>query len=453
MIRRHHFVLSAAAALFNFLPGVLAEDAQPDAAETQRIQQAIAALDSDDSDTRNAATKTLREFGEKAQSGLLAAKQKSPDAETTLRLTQLLGRIDLERERRVDQGQRAAEWREYLNTSGPVFGAGAVDSKGPLPADALGVAAAPGTETTDPLRSALDWLVRTQEADGHWDSIKYGAQHKADIEQTALALIVFLGHGNNRTVGPYHENVVRASDWLCAQVGADGQAGAAADGLVQAVVGLALTEAAGMSNHAPTKIVAQKVLDFTLAHQAAAPLAAGFYRRVSAPQADMLTTTFTVLYLKSAKIAQLKVPPAGRKALEFWDKLQDKAALRFRPAPGAPPSTLATVLGCVSRRFGGVPWSAIKPYADSVCKLYGEPGGDAGDPLTDYLTALLLFDYLEEASPYYWKPLRANLSARQIQKGPGMGSWTPAGHWAGAGRVFSTALNALSLGVMYRFGL
>jgi len=51
------------------------------------------------------------------------------------------------------------------------------------------------TETA--VDAALRWLAYHQEADGHWDSMKFGAAKKCDTAMTGLAELAFLGAGHS----------------------------------------------------------------------------------------------------------------------------------------------------------------------------------------------------------------------------------------------------------------
>ena len=60
-----------------------------------------------------------------------------------------------------------------------------------------------GGGTQSSVEDALKWLANHQEADGHWDTVKYGGK-KADVSMTGLALLAFLGAGHTEKVGKYN---------------------------------------------------------------------------------------------------------------------------------------------------------------------------------------------------------------------------------------------------------
>jgi hypothetical protein len=133
-----------------------------------------------------------------------------------------------------------------------------------------------GAGTPPITRAALHWLAYHQEADGHWDARKYGAQYKTDTAVTALSLLAFLGLGHTEKVGDYKDNVKRAVAWLKSKQAPTGLIFDTSDegrhygeGYPGAMATLALVEAAGMANIPDTRAAAQKAIDYcTETHQA-----------------------------------------------------------------------------------------------------------------------------------------------------------------------------------------
>ncbi len=58
----------------------------------------------------------------------------------------------------------------------------------------------------------LDYLARTQNADGGWTGARDGAAYP--VTMTALAGMAFLANGNTPTRGPYAENIRKATEYL-----------------------------------------------------------------------------------------------------------------------------------------------------------------------------------------------------------------------------------------------
>jgi hypothetical protein len=61
----------------------------------------------------------------------------------------------------------------------------------------------------------LRWLASHQEADGHWDSIKFGGKNSNhDVALTSLAILAFFGGGNSENRGVFKKNVRLAIKWI-----------------------------------------------------------------------------------------------------------------------------------------------------------------------------------------------------------------------------------------------
>jgi YHS domain-containing protein len=84
--------------------------------------------------------------------------------------------------------------------------------------------------------SALSWLARHQELDGHWKSsgaadhgfrelYEPDAAAESDVQATSLALLAFLGDGNSPWAGKYREAARRAWEWLLARQPRNGAGG------------------------------------------------------------------------------------------------------------------------------------------------------------------------------------------------------------------------------------
>lgn len=415
------------------------EPAAPDEAQLKRW---TAELGSDNYDTREAAQEKLRLAGDIAELALEAVK-KSGDVEVCTRAEQILSNIYPQRVRK-----REMQW--LADNVGTLFGA---DLKAPFQwADKT-------VETPLADRNFLGWLAEVQEADGHWNSVRHGASKDADIEQSAMALLAFLGAGHTEKVGEYKKNVKLAVAWLRTRVGEDGgirrEDETEVDGIVHSVAGMALAEAAGMANIAATKELAQKVVDYSCAkHQAGdAENPGGFGRAPKSTKPDMVTTLFFTMQLKSAKVAGLKVPMKSFDGLiAFLDTL-DKQEKGFAFAPGLEPSARATIYGCLCRQFLGWRREDLASRAGLFAKQYGDPNGKGSDDMTDWIAQMALFQQGGDIWHAFNNGVKKRIGSTQLQHNAPNGPVAPRGEWTGAGRVFSTALGALCLEVYYRYRL
>ncbi|PCJ56231.1 MAG: hypothetical protein COA79_19455 [Planctomycetota bacterium] len=77
-----------------------------------------------------------------------------------------------------------------------------------------------GSKKTEMAVSAgIDWLIRHQEKDGHWNTLKYCTKktfnsNNWDLGVSALALLAILGAGNTDRKGKYKKNVRMSLDWI-----------------------------------------------------------------------------------------------------------------------------------------------------------------------------------------------------------------------------------------------
>jgi Squalene-hopene cyclase C-terminal domain len=333
----------------------------------------------------------------------------------------------------------------------------------------------PATESA--VEAALRWLKRHQESDGHWDNLKYaegsvqGLGKGGDTGVTGLALLAFLGAGHTSKSGKFRDNVLRAANYLVSQQKADGtisdkRAGSHSLSYSHAIGTLALAELYGMTKDPRFRAPAQKAIDKILAWQNSY---SGWRYRPKDGQVDVSVTGWMVMALKSAKIGGLKTDAAGfQGAIKWLDTNTNKKTGH---------------IGYMGR--GKQRWQA----AVSVCMLSKLlMGFRRDDPMLKKQGGLLLKDLPnwdkmarqdQGHSMYYWyygtlamfqlggegwkswnKEMKTTLITNQKQGGPMDGStkdvdgsWDPVS-WVrkyGGSRVYTTALNALTLEVYYRY--
>jgi hypothetical protein len=419
-----------------FALGFIAAAAEPapPPPSADAIKKLIDQLGDDHYERRITAQQRLLEVGEAASQQLEFLK--SNDPEISLRVNLILPVI--QRERSMSE-ERAFLLERYTNVLG-IRKFSRIVSEPPGESVNRGI-------TVD---SALDWLAKNQEADGHWDSVKHGAQVNADVAQTSLAVLAFLGAGHTLKVGKYKENVQKGIGWLIAQMREDGALlcdGKPVDGLSQACAGIALAESAGMARL--KKEEAQKVCDFSIASFQRAD--GGFGAVAGGKDSDLFTTTLFTMQLKSVKVAGLTVPHESfDRLITYIDTLFDEKANAFRLAPGLKPTGRATYFGLLCRTFLGWKREDLEATVESAARLYGVPGDPDGDVLGDYLGTLVSFMSGGENWQNFNQALRSALG-RTERGGDVSGSFAPEGEWTGAGRVFQTAVRSLCFEVYYRY--
>lgn len=418
--------------------GSAPEKAVLDAAEIEKL---VAQLGADTFETRNEAQAALRKLGAKARN-VLEQHASSEDVEVRSRVAVLLRELVVDEARALDKAWVLAGWRPALGASLAAPPATRVD-------DNLGVS------IDDSVDAALAWLAASQEADGHWDSVKHGAQVNADLDHTAFALLAFLGAGHTEKVGAHKPTVARAVAWLKSRQAASGaflnSGKSVPEGYSHALAGMAMSEAAGMANVADTKRSAQNAVDYsTDIHQSMnEEKTSGFGRTARSEFPDMLTTTLYALHLKSAKVAGLSVPHESFEGIiRFLASMEDTGRNMFSPAPEQKPAANATLMACLARQFLGSKTEDLAQFMEVATRDFRPDGEDA---LVTYFGTLAVFQQGGDLWKNWNDQMRKNLPASQRTTGIERGSWNPSGKWAGAGRVVTTAMNALCLEIYYRY--
>jgi Squalene-hopene cyclase C-terminal domain len=326
----------------------------------------------------------------------------------------------------------------------------------------------PATESA--VEAALRWLARHQEKDGSWDAVKYGVKHPVHRAAggkpvrtgcTGLALLAFLGAGHTHKTGRFKDNVRRATDWLISKQRANGAIHEGSrPGYNVAIAGLALAEAYGMTKDPRIGKAAQKAVDYSVkGHQRSY----SGWRYTAKSGADLSVTGWFVMQLKSARIAGLKVDGAGfQGASNFLNKVTtDKGRAGYSSKSSRTPAM--TAVGMVCRQFMGTRNSdpLLKGGAQHVNGHL--PKWQNADRHLDfyyiYYGTLAMFQ-MGGAEWKQWNGALKPVLIKNQRRGGAMdgsvndvdGSWDPHGVSGDCGgRVFMTAVGALSLEVYYRY--
>lgn len=336
----------------------------------------------------------------------------------------------------------------------------------------------------------LKWLAYHQEADGHWDSKKYGAEKKTDTAVTSLALLAFLGAGHSEKVGGDKDNVRRAVEWLKSRQNASGKvfettddAGVENEAYATAMAMLALGESAAMANKPETKTAAQWAVTYCTEVY---PLKRGALD-AQGQQTFTLDSTVTtpivgwnVMALKSAKVAGLKVPHgAFDPIIEYLDsvdhKLEKPKGEEIGPSDywyrkdqrvgNGHPAHRMTAIGCLCRQFLGWKKEDLHSTVAHVVEQSGLPVWNEKTENVDvyywYIATLCTF---QQGNAYFVDALGDNTMWRtwsdaknkalldnQRKDGDYAGSWDVKGDAARDwGRVGQTALGCLCMEIYVR---
>ena len=322
---------------------------------------------------------------------------------------------------------------------------------------------------------ALAWLAKNQEADGHWDSKKFGAAGKMDTACTGLALLALLGAGHTEKVGQYKANVRGAVAWLKSKQDAEGLIfdSTEAGGLrgvchPHAVAGTALAEAAGMARAPDTVAAAQKAVDYSVnKHQNGEGHERRGFGNEAGQAGNLSVTGWFVMQLKSAKVAGLSVDHAAFEgAIRFLDSVERKGAggdkgygpasvYSYRPEdPREESAHRLTAIGTLCRQFLGWKKEDLQATVQWFMEKGGLPetSGEKTDLLYWYYGTLSAFQQGGDTWKRWNEALKKMFVDSQRKGGDEDGSWDPVGeHSSDWGRVGQTALCALCSEVYYRY--
>ncbi len=326
--------------------------------------------------------------------------------------------------------------------------------------------------TESSVEAALRWLARHQEKDGHWDAVKYESTgYQPHMGCTGLATLAFLGAGYTHKTGQFKDTVELAIKWIVANQKKDGSIyfqtwGRPAGSYGHAIAGLALAEAYGMTKDEALRGPAQMAVDYSVRTMQQPYSGWRYFPKGQDDDhlADTSCTGWYVMQLKSAKIAGLNVDGSGfQGASAFLDKVTDKQGRAGYASPSSDSPALTSV-AMVCRQFMGMPsgdpllagganqlltkppqWQDQRDHNDFYYVYYGtlamfQVGGDKWTKWNEVVKPLLVNNQCRGPLP---------LSGAATDKD---GSWDPYGHSGKlGGRVFMTAVGALTLEVYYRY--
>ena len=342
-----------------------------------------------------------------------------------------------------------------------------------------------GTQVTESsVEAALAWLARHQEKDGHWDPTKWD-KGMGPVGMTGLAMLAFLGAGyTSKDPSRFTDVVRRAENWLLTY-GDEmrkkypwekiPEGNWRCQMYEQGMGTLALAEAYGMTKDPRLLKQAQASVDFIVAAQGSYE-AWNYGPKAGKPgRNDTSVSGWNLMALKSAKIAGLKVDGAAFNGCLRWlDGAASKAngycnyAATMDTVKAGENSNLAMAsAGMLMRQFMGAPRE--DEFLVAAAKLLSkdanlpEWAGDKDEKVNFYYWYYGTLCMFQMGGDYWtkWnKKIQAALVPHQCKGGPldgseqdKDGSWDPVGggYVPTGGRVFSTALGALTLEVYYRY--
>lgn len=319
------------------------------------------------------------------------------------------------------------------------------------------------------VENALRWLVNHQRSDGSWSfdlrlapcEGRCGNGRMANSESptpaaaaTGLALLAFLGAGYTSEVGPYQEEVSRGLYYLRSaavetEFGYDWQQGGSMYG--HGIALMAVSEALGMTKR-------DERYDSDLLHYAHKGAAFteiaqhdnGSWGYTPGSPGDTTLSGWQILSLVGARKAGVQLRSTTfPKAKSFLMSVRAQPEFQFGyRSPKAEPTTTAIALTLLMY-LGQQPGHSL--FDRAIDKLATD-GPTLTNVYHDYYATMALHHYRHRDWEAWNTKLRDHLVRNQETEGHEAGSWHFKDRWGDiGGRVYTTAMCALTLEVYYRY--
>lgn len=322
-----------------------------------------------------------------------------------------------------------------------------------------------GDETTEAaVQAALRWLATYQRSDGSWDPVASGAgQERMPLGEsrpgagtrcqtgiTGLAILSMLGNGSTHRQGPHAANVHAALSYLIRNQAPDGSLAGPATRYEQTychgMAALALCETAAITQDPQAIAAARAAVAYTQRLQH--PTTGGWRYQRGEP-GDTSQLGWQVLVLDAAQRAHMDIGPYSIPlANRFLSSVRaGRVGGLASYRPGQPPSRTMTAEALAARLLTGQVVPA-REIAEAESYLLQEMPGDAKPNYYYWYYATLALHRLQDDA---WQQWNQRLKQYLVGSQQPDGSWPTDSLWGGyGGRVYTTALNALSLEVYYR---
>lgn len=349
-----------------------------------------------------------------------------------------------------------------------------------------------GPKTESAVLAALRWLHFHQDKpEGRWDADDYqkNCENRTgpcshvyttppagnfDIGVSALALLAYLGHGQTHRIGKFKKTVRRGLRFLLRQQDrATGRFGPAGDEswiYNHALATMAMCEAFAITRDNSLKESAQSSVNYILRSQNPGY---GWKYQPRDGRSDTSVTGWMILALKAARMAKLVVPQkAFEGAITWFDRVtrvSDGKVGYMRPGDngaklhGRPPDTFRnvptmTAVSVLCRIFCGRKRSdkKVKQGVEILMKNLPDYNRPKNDRVNFYYWYYGTYAMFQVGGPNWkkWNDAmkKALLETQRTGRICQDGSWDPVGEWCiVGGRVYATAINALTLEIYYRY--
>lgn len=285
------------------------------------------------------------------------------------------------------------------------------------------------------IKGGLDWLVKSQAADGSW-----GAQYKT--ASTALGLMAFMVKGHFPDKPPHGETLSKAVSALVAQAAPDsGYLGRSM--YEHGLATLALSEVWGMSGaKGKTDVGATLKSAVTVILKSQHP--GGGWRYNPAPtDADLSVTVMQIVALASAKEAGILVPDTTLdKAVRYVLSCRHAESGGFCYQPGGGPSWVRTGAGVLSLMMSGQRDNeAVKTGLEYLLK---QPGSIFSGSEQYFYGHYYSVQAMYQAGDRHYRDWYPQIRDALLKKQAADGRWED-------GEGIATPIAILVLGVPYRF--
>lgn len=322
-----------------------------------------------------------------------------------------------------------------------------------LPALALLFAAPERTPVDQAIDRALEFLARTQDADGAW---RAGRSSK-NPAVTGLAVMAFLSAGHVPGEGPYGDVVEKGVRWVLASQHPNGLI--ASEGghemYHHGICTLMLAEAAGMTEARLAEELRprlEKAVAIILRGQRNAGMHRGGWRyRVDGSDSDISVTGWQVMALRAAKNLGCDVPPESiERAVEYVKRCRDTITGGYRYYPGGPLTIPCTGTSILALEICGKEQHNTPELQKAGAYLVKNP------PRWNHPHFFYGIYYCSQAAfqlgDNYWNFFRPQLHEMLLRNQGDNGSWN---NFQAEGRVYGpsycTAMGVLALAVEYRY--
>ncbi len=318
-----------------------------------------------------------------------------------------------------------------------------------------------GTDQSEAaVERGLRWLAAHQQTDGSWHfnhenglcqgQCRNPGTAPTTTGATAIVLLPFLGAGYTHRENEYQEVVRRGLYYLGNRAlltphGVDLQEGTM---YAQGLATIALCEAYAMTDDKALKDIAQSAIDFIVYAQ---DRKGGGWRYTPGEPGDTTVIGWQLMALKSGQMANLNVPsPTIFKAKEFLTSVQCEGGARYGYMNTSPRQT-TTAIGLLLRMYTGWQRDNLRLRQGVVYHL-SKWGPSEDNMYYNYYATQVMHHWGGPEWDRWNGKMRDFLVATQAATGHEAGSWYFGGGYGQVGgRLYNTAMAAMTLEVYYRY--